>query len=160
MDSDAPIGGNIPQEQNRQLQAQAKVNKRAQELAFAFQQTRPRATTRLYSKPQAKWGVWCKEQGFSDGELVTENKMVTFLDEWVLHRPIRSSCYKRACTDENGDLVTQTLGVSSLKQYAAGLVDLWKFQKTLGQSYSTAGPDGKIQMSKAKDHRLRNPTFI
>ncbi|KAJ5110851.1 short-chain dehydrogenase [Penicillium argentinense] len=75
---------------------------------------------------------FCKKQGFPDGELVTEKKLVYFLDTEVLNRPLRSSQYKKDRTRPDGSKVEQTLGSNSITQYINAIVDLWKFQKSIG----------------------------
>ncbi|EED21184.1 hypothetical protein TSTA_084150 [Talaromyces stipitatus ATCC 10500] len=74
-----PIAGDIVQEQNRQLELQARVDLHSRKLAHNFQQGRPKATSQAYGRPQKEWRTWCQKQGFQDGELITEGKMLLFL---------------------------------------------------------------------------------
>jgi hypothetical protein len=64
--------------------------------------------------------------------LVTEKKLVYFPDTEVLNRPLRSCQYKRDRTRPDGSRVEQTLGTNSITQYINAIVDLWKFQKSIG----------------------------
>jgi hypothetical protein len=72
------------------------------------------------------------QQGFPDGELVTEKKLVCFLDTEVLNRLLRSSQYKKDRTRPVGSMVEQILWTNSITQYISPIVDLWKFQKSIG----------------------------
>jgi hypothetical protein len=63
-------------------------------------------------------------EGFKDGELVYENKVVWFLNDRVLAREIRASRYTKARTTADGAPVRQTLGMSAVKSYVAAIVDL------------------------------------
>ncbi|EDN08097.1 predicted protein [Histoplasma mississippiense (nom. inval.)] len=102
-------------------------------LALALQ-NRPKNTNKQYLPKQREWRDFCKETGFEDGEMVTERKLVWFLEEKVLCRPLQGSVYKskRARTDRDGNTVLQTVGKSTVKLYVAAVVDLYRFQKSRG----------------------------
>ena len=78
--------------------------------------------------------VWlqdfCRTKGFQDGELVTEQKLVWFLNDCVLHRPAKKSRHSQDRTDEKGEPVVQTLGHSSVKAYKSAIVNLWSYQQS------------------------------
>jgi hypothetical protein len=126
---------------------------RTLELAHKFQRERAEATNKSYDKPQQEYREWCIKHGFADGESVTEKKLLLFLDECVVDRPIRRSRYKKARTDEQGDLVVQKLGYPSIKRYSASLVDLWKFQRTLG-TVSGDPPNQNLIPKLLKSHKF------
>ena len=42
----------------------------------------------MYNPKQKEWREFCADKGFEDGELVCENKVVWFLNEWVLEQEI------------------------------------------------------------------------
>lgn len=75
---------------------------------------------------------FCQQKGFSDGPSVTEQKLIYFLDDCVLHRTIHSSRYKKDRTRLDGTDIQQTLGTETIKQYITAIVDLWSFQKSIG----------------------------
>jgi hypothetical protein len=72
---------------------------------------------------------------------VSEKKLVLFLEEEVLHRLIRPSRYQKDRTKPDGSKVEQTLGIESIQQYINAVVDLWRFQKSLGTN-SLPNPRG------------------
>jgi hypothetical protein len=70
---------------------------------------------------------FCTTEGFSDRYLMTEKKLVYFLDTQVLNRPLQGSRYLKSRTDIKGSSIIQTLGHLSIKAYASAIVDLWRF---------------------------------
>ncbi|KAL4864979.1 hypothetical protein BDV12DRAFT_175380 [Aspergillus spectabilis] len=52
---------------------------------------RPQNTKKAYTNKQQEWEEFCQEYSFPDGALVTEKKLVMFLEKKVLYRPIYSS---------------------------------------------------------------------
>src|SRR5436190_19376527 len=52
---------------------------------------RPRNTTNNYSPKQQEFINWTREMGYADGETVTEAKMMSFLTDRVVHRPLRKA---------------------------------------------------------------------
>ncbi|EDN10718.1 predicted protein [Histoplasma mississippiense (nom. inval.)] len=121
-------------EVERQLQISKDLfSYREKALALALQ-NRSKNTNKQYLPKQREWRDFCKETGFEDGEMVTERKLVWFLEEKVLCRPLQGSVYKskRARTDRDGNTVLQTVGKSTVKLYVAAVVDLYRFQKSRG----------------------------
>ncbi|EDN08635.1 predicted protein [Histoplasma mississippiense (nom. inval.)] len=110
---------------------------REKALALALQ-NRPKNTNKQYLSKQREWWDFYKETSFKDGEMVTERKLVWFLEEKVLCRPLQGSVYKskRARTDRDGNTVLQTVGKSTVKLYVAAVVDLYRFQKSRGINFS------------------------
>jgi hypothetical protein len=52
--------------------------------------SRPPNTRDAYGPRQKEWREWCLRKRFADGELVTEAKMVAFLDQEVVGRVVRT----------------------------------------------------------------------
>jgi hypothetical protein len=52
--------------------------------------SRPPNTRDAYEPRQREWRQWCGRKRFADGELVTEGKMVAFLDQEVVGRRVRT----------------------------------------------------------------------
>src|SRR3954451_19809064 len=109
-------------EHDRQLELHAKVQLHSQKVANRIQKNRPAATTRQYDSRQKEFIDFCLKEGFPDGQIVTEKKLVYFLDHYVINRPIRPSRYSRNRTDNQGSAVVQTLGLPSVKAYASAIV--------------------------------------
>ncbi|EDN05524.1 predicted protein [Histoplasma mississippiense (nom. inval.)] len=124
-------------------------------LALALQ-NRPKNTNKQYLPKQREWRDFCKETGFEDGEMVTERKLVWFLEEKVLCRPLQGSVYKskRARTDRDGNTVLQTVGKSTVKLYVAAVVDLYRFQKSRGIN-SSDHPRGQLVSAVLRTHETK-----
>ncbi|KAL1989509.1 hypothetical protein VTN49DRAFT_6706 [Thermomyces lanuginosus] len=94
--------------------------------------SRPRNTTKQYEPKQVEFRDFCREKGYSDGDIVTEEKLDAFLTERVMGRAARKSRHYQERTDENGEPVVQTLGLASIKAYKSAIVSLWNYQRSQG----------------------------
>jgi hypothetical protein len=148
---EAPVAGGISMQQDRQLELQAEVYKAKQRVALHARQARPKNTTKSYTKAQKEWVEFCKERGFADGEMVTEEKLVYFLEKTVLKRPIQSSRYLNARTAGDGAPIVQTLGIAGVKNYVNSIVDHWSWQQALGVN-SHKNPRGHLVRALLKAH--------
>ncbi len=126
---------------------------------------RPKNTNKAYTPKQTEFREFCVEKGFEDGEIVSENKVIWFLNERVLNREIRGSRYKRRKQRKTADgkLIQQTLGISAIKSYIASIVDLWSFQKSKGMNPHPS-PRGKalnglLRARKLAEHKRRRLEF-
>ncbi|KAJ5449533.1 short-chain dehydrogenase [Penicillium daleae] len=115
-----------------QIELQDRLNLHSIKALHYMRSQRPKNTSRAYINKHQEWQSFCKNQGFPDGELVTEKQLVYFLDTEVLNRPLRSCQYKKDRTRPDGSTVEQTLGTNSITQYINAIVDLWTFQKSIG----------------------------
>ena len=52
--------------------------------------SQPLNTRDAFGPRQKEWRAWCLRKRFADGELVTEGKMVAFLDQEVVGRVVRT----------------------------------------------------------------------
>jgi len=77
-----------------------------------------------YGPRQKEWREWCLRKRFADGELVTEAKMVAFLDQEVVGRVVRTQVKKDASHEER----SRAVGLATFSLYSAAIVDLWKEQ--------------------------------
>jgi len=78
---------------------------------------------------QKEWERWRKKLRCLDGSLVTEGKLVTFLDKEVIHRELRRR--KRQRTRDNGEAVKQTLGKDSINAYVNAIVALYSVELSM-----------------------------
>ncbi|KAE8550455.1 hypothetical protein TMatcc_008489 [Talaromyces marneffei ATCC 18224] len=140
-------------EHDWQLELHAKVQLHSQKVANRIQKNRPAATTRQYDSRQKEFIDFCLKEGFPDGQIVTEKKLVYFLDHYVINRPIRPSRYSRNRMDNQGSAVVQTLGLPSVKAYASAIVDLWRFQQSLGTN-PYPNPRGHLVGAMIKNHQF------
>ena len=95
--------------------------------------SRPASTQDAYGPRQKEWREWCLRKRFADGELVTEGKMVAFLDQEVVGRQVRSPPRREAPLAERER--PRLVGLATFSLYSAALVDLWKEQVSMGLNH-------------------------
>lgn len=82
------MGDDIFEEQDRQLETQADIYKINYRVVLIARKARPKNINRSYGGPQKEWKAFCKEYTFLDGEMVTEQKLVYFINKAVINCPI------------------------------------------------------------------------
>ena len=70
-----------------------------------------------------------------DGELVSEDKLVIFLNTEVLIRGLRTTHHKRKRESRTGEEIQQTLGFSQVESYVSALISLYNFQQSSGHNH-------------------------
>ena len=70
-----------------------------------------------------------------DGELVSEDKLVMFLNTEVLARGLRTTHHKRKREARTGEEIQQTLGFSMVEGYVSALISLYNFQLSSGHNH-------------------------
>ena len=93
--------------------------------------SRPLNTQDAYGPRQKEWREWCLRKRFADGELVTEGKMVAFLDQEVVGRVVRTQPRKDPPPEER----LRPVGLATFSLYTAAIVDLWKEQVSMGLNH-------------------------
>ncbi|KAL4743110.1 hypothetical protein BDV11DRAFT_178949 [Aspergillus similis] len=91
----------------QQIELQNQLDLYSRKALHHVRSQRPQNTRKAYANKQQEWEV---KYSFPDGALVTEKKLVMFLERKVLYRPIYSTsryCKKR--TKPDGASITQTL---------------------------------------------------
>ena len=102
--------------------------------------SRPPNTRDTYGPRQKEWGEWCRCKRFADGELVTEAKMVAFLDREVLSRVVRTQPKKGVSPAEEEE-GPRPVGLATFSLYSAAIVDLWKEQVSMDLNHHPKPPD-------------------
>lgn len=92
---------------------------------------RPMTTKRAYGPKQAEFQTFCQGRAFQDGETVTESKLLLFLEEEVVHRPLRGPSRKTVPNIPAGE---SRLHWRSVRAYITAVTDLWQQQRTLGMN--------------------------
>ena len=95
--------------------------------------------------------AFCSERAFRDGDLVTEDKLVFFLQERVLERPLRGARFRKSNTP-----VVRTLGVSAVNNYISAIISLYAYQHSIGQNLH-AHPRG-AKLKALLQSRVRRET--
>jgi hypothetical protein len=137
--------------QERQAAINVQLFRYGEEALAEARTNRPKNTKKNYDPKQKEWVEFCSEIKFSDGELVTEKKLIWFLKERVLTRSTRRSRYSKHRTDEQDQPVVQTLGRSAVSGYVAAIVDLWSFQKS-GNVNPHPNPRGEALNAVIRTH--------
>jgi hypothetical protein len=82
--------------------------------------SRPANIHDAYGPRQKEWREWCLRKRFADGELVTEGKLVAFLDQEVVGRVVRTQPRKDAPPEERARAVE----LATFSLYSAAIIDL------------------------------------
>ncbi|KKZ68701.1 hypothetical protein EMCG_05694 [[Emmonsia] crescens] len=90
----------------------------------------PKNTVAQYDRCQEEWKMFCHEKGFQDGELVTEEKLVFFLRTCVLGREYKPNQRSRNRTNQDGEIIVQTIGHPTVRAYRSVIVNLWSYQQS------------------------------
>ena len=102
----------------------AELRANAQSILSLIKDTRPKNTVSAYEPKQEEFQQFCKRKGYLDADTVTEDKLLLFLVEEVVNRPLRSRSRKA-----NGDVpFSETrLAWRSVRTYVTALTDLDRF---------------------------------
>ena len=84
---------------------------------------RPKNTTSAYEPKQEEFRQFCRQKQYQDGETVTEDKLLLFLVEEVVYRPLRSRSRKAA---EDTPLSETRLAWRSVRSYIMAVTDLYR----------------------------------
>jgi len=97
--------------------------------------TGPENTRRAYSRHIDKFKTWCTKNGSEDGFLVTEDKVILFIDEEMLAREdIRARAGSRSRVKNDSGQVIGKYGKSTIEQGVSALISLWDRQRAEGLS--------------------------
>jgi hypothetical protein len=92
---------------------------------------RPKNTTLAYSPKQAEYQAHCQARSYLDGDTVTERKLLFFLSNEVVSRPLRRKSRKMA---PGVPLEETQLNWRSVRGYLTAITDLWQQQRALGMN--------------------------
>ncbi|KAE8260648.1 hypothetical protein A4X13_0g227 [Tilletia indica] len=154
-----PTTSNISSSVRNANELQAAVNNAVEQSVGA----RPQGTTKSYCPKQSKWQEFCKERKFDDGTLVTEAKILLWLQQSIVpagnsRKKARSSLDKKegkgkgtqqqqaSQEQEDGGEERAALAASTIESYVSGVIDLYKQQVSLGTNLH-GNPRGKALTS-------------
>ena len=98
------------------------IARAVQQVVTASLNARPKNTRRNYTSKQTLYVQWCNDHQFVDGSVVTEGKILLFLNEVVLPRG----------SGRQVAGVMVPLSAEGLEGYVKALVDLYSTQQSLG----------------------------
>lgn len=94
---------------------------------------------------------FCERKQYQDGETVREDKLLLFLVEEVVHRPLRSRSRKAA---EDTPLSETRLSWRLVRSYITAITDLYRAQKALGMNtYPSPREDNAREYIKSLQRR-------
>ena len=82
---------------------------------------RPKNTALAYEPKQEEFRRFCQRKQYQDGETVTEDKLLLFLVEEVVHRLLRLRSRKAA---KDTSLIETRLAWRSVRSYITAITDL------------------------------------
>ena len=78
---------------------------------------------------------WCGRKRYTDGETVTDAKLILFLQEEQFQREVRGGrSKKRQRTNEDGTAIRHTVGASVINNYTSAIISLYHHQHALGSN--------------------------
>ena len=128
---------------------------------------RPKNTTLNYVPKQQEFINWTREMGYTDGDTVTEAKMMSFLTDKVVHRPLRRKKKKKnavTVVDKESGQPTQVLKWGSVRTYVTAITDLYNTQylrkMNSNPSPRAAGIRDYIKSLQRRDTALDKLNFV
>ena len=107
----------------------AELRANSQNILTMIRAARSKNTTSAYEPKQQEFRRFCQQKQYQDGETVTEDKLLLFLVEEVVHRPLRLRSRKAA---SDTPLSETRLAWRSVQSYITAITDLYRSQKALG----------------------------
>lgn len=95
-----------------------------QQVVSTYRAARPANTIKNYENKQVEFEKWCSTRGFVDGSVVTEGKILLYLNEVVAPRG----------SGKIQDGVVLPLSAEGLQGYVKPLIDLYNTQQSLGMN--------------------------
>jgi hypothetical protein len=127
--------------------------------------SRAKNTSNNYNPKQQEFSNWAHEMGYRDGDTVTEAKLMSFLVDRVVHRPLRKK-KKHAVTvlDEHSGQPIQVLKWGSVRTYVTAITDLYNTQylrkMNSNPSPRQAGIRDYIKSLQRRDTALDKLNFV
>ena len=109
----------------------AELRANAQNILTMIKAARPKNTSSVYEPKQEEFQRFCRRKQYQDGETVTEDKLLLFLVEEVVNRPLRSRSRK---ADGDVPLSETRLAWRSVRTYVTAITDLYRSQRALGMN--------------------------
>lgn len=94
-----------------------------------IERSRPANTNQAYRPKQVQFERFCQRKQYYDGTAVTEPKMLLFLAEEVVNRPLQRRSRKLTASLP---LSEGRLSWKSVRLYVSAITDLWQQQRALG----------------------------
>ncbi|KAM7192130.1 hypothetical protein V8F33_008555 [Rhypophila sp. PSN 637] len=109
----------------------AELRTNAQNILTMIKAARPKNTVSAYEPKQEEFQRFCWRKQYQDADTVTEEKLLLFLVEDVVNRPLRSKSRK---ADGDVPLSETRLAWRSVRTYVTAITDLYRSQRALGMN--------------------------
>jgi hypothetical protein len=123
---------------------------------------RAKNTDKNYIPKQQEFINWALRSNYNDHDTVTEAKLLSFLEEEVIHRSLRKKGKKALAADEV-DLDEQVLKWGSVRAYVTAITDLYNNQKARNMNSNpsprAAGIRDFIKALQRRDTALARQNF-
>ncbi|KAL2140333.1 hypothetical protein VTI28DRAFT_3977 [Corynascus sepedonium] len=116
-------------ERNAANNAEPRAN--AQNILSMIHEHRPKNTSLAYEPKQREFQDFCRRKQYQDGDTVTEDKLLLFLVEDVVNRPLKTRSPK---IDKNVPQERTRLAWRSVCSYITAITDLYHTQKARGMN--------------------------
>ena len=93
-----------------------------------------------------------------DGQLVTQQKLILFLQKEVLSRGLRNSRWSRKRETRDGKDIVQTLAYSTVEGYVSAIVNLWRYQVACGDNHHP-NPCGPLLQAILEDRSFKEDVW-
>ncbi|CAD7062031.1 unnamed protein product, partial [Tilletia caries] len=105
---------------------------------------RPKGTSSSYDPKQTKWASFCAMRKFDDGTIVSEAKLLLWLQAVIV--PTGNSKKKERKDEADGTAPAKnaSLAASTIETYVSGVLDLYKQQVSLGTNLHTNPRGGAL----------------
>jgi Centromere DNA-binding protein complex CBF3 subunit, domain 2/Transcriptional activator of glycolytic enzymes len=113
---------------NRDIHLTDKDNANAIKILEMTLKARAKNTAKNYDPKQREFSDWALSRGYSDRDTVTEAKLLSFLQDEVVNRPLRKRG-KKSLAAADVDLEDQILSWQSVRSYVTAINDLYNAQK-------------------------------
>ena len=108
-------------EREREIANQAELRANAYNVLSAIHMARPKNTIKEYRPKQIEFTRFCERKQYQDHDTVTEDKLLLFLQECVVNRPLRT----KSRTADDSILQGETrLAWRSVRGYVTAVTDL------------------------------------
>ena len=111
---------------------QAELRANSRNVLSTIHMARPHNTTKEYKPKQVEFTQFCERKQYQDRDTVTEDKLLLFLQECVVNRPLRT---KSRTADSSIAQEDSRLAWRSVRGYVTAVTDLYRTQKALGMNF-------------------------
>ncbi|KAE8251595.1 hypothetical protein A4X06_0g2613, partial [Tilletia controversa] len=107
-------------------------------------ESRPKGTSSSYDPKQKKWASFCAMRKFDDGTIVSEAKLLLWLQTVIVPTGNSRKKERKDAADGTAPAKNASLAASTIETYVSGVLDLYKQQVSLGTNLHTNPRGGAL----------------